>query len=240
MDRIYIVEDMGIARASLKSLLTRSGFTVTGSAPSAEKAWLELKENPVDLIILDYNLKGAKSGLWLAQKINESLGVPFIFLTAYGSEELLEKMYSVNPAGYIMKPYNNPTLLATIKLAIRNISNTDLDSIKTTSIIKIKSRNKGVVSIDMERINHIMSEGNYIAYMTEDGSYTQRGKLSDTLEILPKSFFRIHRRYVVNADKVTGILKDHVILLNGELIPTTYSYDTELMIDFLEFDKASK
>jgi len=234
------VEDMGIARASLKSLLTRSGFTVTGSAPSAEKAWLELKENPVDLIILDYNLKGAKSGLWLAQKINESLGVPFIFLTAYGSEELLEKMYSVNPAGYIMKPYNNPTLLATIKLAIRKISNTDLDSIKTTSIIKIKSRNKGVVSIDMEQINHIMSEGNYIAYMTEDGSYTQRGKLSDTLEILPKSFFRIHRRYVVNADKVTGILKDHVILLNGELIPTTYSYDTELMIDFLEIDKAAK
>ena len=121
---IYIVEDVAISRMSLETMLLENEYEVVGSAASAETAWKEIQSLPVDLILLDINLSGEKNGVWLAQQIRKNLNISIVYLTAFGDQQTLKEVLETKPNGYLMKPYQEPTLLTTIDIALLNFSKT--------------------------------------------------------------------------------------------------------------------
>jgi len=46
--------------------------------------------------------------------------LPFLFLTSYSDKETLQRAKAVNPSGYIVKPFNEKTLLASQEIEIHN------------------------------------------------------------------------------------------------------------------------
>ena len=61
-------------------------------------------------------------------------------------------------------------------------------------------------------------------YTSESGCLLHDKNLEKLLKILPVSFIRIHRSYVVAEDKITKVIKHgggkySVALTNGELLP---------------------
>lgn len=233
--KVYIVEDMGVTRAALISVLSNGGFNFVGGSNKAEKAWLELADLDVAVVIIDVNLEGAKDGIWLAQKIRKSLNCAIIFLTAYGSQAILDKIHITEPEGYIMKPFNNPTLLYALKKACDNLHKKKLESKGNIDLpIMIKTRN-GTTRINKSNIIYLQSEGNYVNVNTPTAIHSIRGKLDEILELLCfKNLYRIHRRYAVNSEKIQFYNKTHVRVITNEDLPYSKSFAFDELIEKIE------
>lgn len=205
---------MAANRMALELILASNHYEIIGSAHKAETAFNELMSVEVDLVLIDINLAGQKDGIWLASKIRSlNLNTAIIFLTAHCDDETITNLLHTNPNGYIMKPYNEPTLLTTIKIAFENQFN-KIDP----QIIKLNLGFKSV-NINSMDIYYIHSEGNYIQFEMKDNFYLVRDKLDNILKKLPNDMFiKVHQRYIINMAKIEKATAGEVEILN-KVIP---------------------
>jgi DNA-binding LytR/AlgR family response regulator len=228
--KIYIVEDIAISRMSLETMLLENDYEIAGSAANATTAWNELQENSTDLILLDINLAGDKNGIWLAKQVRKHLNIPIVYLTAFGDNNTLKELLETKPNGYLMKPYQEPTLLTTINIALNNF----LEHPKSTSITDIFNdfifiKDKYMkIKVNINDIYYVKSEGNYIEIKLKEKTYVIRKKLLSFKNSLPKNqFYRTHQRYFININKVDVLKKDVVVILNDE-IPISLKYKKKI------------
>jgi len=93
--RILIVEDNFVVADALRYLIDGYGGSVTAIVPTVQRAYEALDAGHVDVAVLDINLNGA-SVVPLADHLLER-GVPFVFLSGYGGEELLPEHLRSHP-----------------------------------------------------------------------------------------------------------------------------------------------
>jgi DNA-binding LytR/AlgR family response regulator len=227
--RIYIVEDIAISRMSLENMLLTNNYELSGSAAKAEVAWEELQDSKTDLLLLDINLAGEKNGVWLAQKVRQYLNMPIVYLTAYGDQKTLKDVLDTKPNGYLMKPYQEPTLLTTITIALTNFLENKRDTVNidnaiiTDDFIFIKDRLMKI-KLNIKNIEFVKSDGNYLEIRLEHKTHVVRNKLSDFKQHLPDDlFFQSHQRYLINISKIDTIGKDY-IQINQHDIPISNKY----------------
>ncbi len=118
--RVLIVEDEPAIAEHIAAYLDNNDFSVSGIAYDSADALEELRINTPDVVILDINLSEEKDGIDIAVLINEQYQLPFLFLTAHSDKQTLNRAKSVNPSGYIVKPFNERTLQATVEIALTN------------------------------------------------------------------------------------------------------------------------
>ena len=121
--KILIVEDEPIIAENIAVYLNNADFMVSDIAYDDEDALTALKNNTPDAVILDINLDSATDGIEIADFINKNYRLPFVFLTSYADRETLERAKAVEPWGYIVKPFNEKTLQASLEMAISNFAN---------------------------------------------------------------------------------------------------------------------
>ena len=93
--RILIVEDNFVVADALRYLIDGYGGSVSAIVPSVERALEALDAEHVDVAVLDINLNGA-SVVPLAEHLL-ARGIPFVFLSGYGGEELLPEHLRSHP-----------------------------------------------------------------------------------------------------------------------------------------------
>lgn len=230
---IYIVEDIAISRMSLETMLLENKYEIAGSAASSETAWKEIQSLPVDLILLDINLAGEKNGVWLAQQVRKYLNIPIIYLTAFGDQQTLKEVLETKPNGYLMKPYQEATLLTTITISLNNFleSQTKENTLKIektpNDFIFIKDRHMKI-KINIGNINFIKSEGNYLEVKLKEKTYVIRKKLLEFKKELPETlFFQSHQRYLINIAKVT-VLKKNIVVIENHEVPLSLKYKADV------------
>jgi len=121
--KVLIVEDDGIISEDISALLKSNGYSVVGVAHQGTDALDMLSNRKPDFAMLDINLGVGMSGIDVAKVIHEKHKIPFIFLTSYDDEATLGAVQEYSPYGYIVKPFQDRTLLTTIKLALFNHKN---------------------------------------------------------------------------------------------------------------------
>lgn len=118
MATILIVEDEQLVARDLKNLLEVMGFHVPAIFSCSDEV-LQFIENIVpDLILMDIKLEGELDGIDTAEQIKKHIDVPIVFLTAYPEEQYFDRAKHVNPAGYLLKPFEERELEITISLAL--------------------------------------------------------------------------------------------------------------------------
>jgi DNA-binding NarL/FixJ family response regulator len=120
--RILIVEDEAIIAQHIAVYLNTNDFMVSGIAYDDEEAMLQLRNNTPDAVILDINLDSASDGIEIAEYINKNMRIPFLFLTSHADKDTLERAKKVEPWGYVVKPFNEKTLVATLEIALSNFA----------------------------------------------------------------------------------------------------------------------
>jgi len=118
--RVLIVEDEPLIAKNIGMYLNNHDYEVAGIAYDPEEALHLLKQQQPDFAVLDINLESEKTGIDIAAHINKHHFIPFIYLTSYSDKETLDKAKLTNPAGFIVKPFNEKTLYATIEIALAN------------------------------------------------------------------------------------------------------------------------
>lgn len=118
--RVLIVEDEPLIAEHIATYLDNNDFEVSAISYDWDDAAGQLKDNTPDVVLLDINLEEERDGIQLAKLINEKYHLPFLFLTAHSDKNTLQKAKDVNPGGYIVKPYNERTIAASIEIALSN------------------------------------------------------------------------------------------------------------------------
>lgn len=121
---ILIVDDNKSVLASLE-LLLESEFSRVMTASRPNQILSLLTTTRVDVVILDMNfsagINNGNEGLYWLKRIREILPqLPVVMLTAYGDVELAVKALKNGAADFLLKPWDNQTLLEKVKEAYRH------------------------------------------------------------------------------------------------------------------------
>lgn len=121
---ILIVDDNKSVLASLE-LLLENEFGTVRTAANPNQITTILTTGIIDIVILDMNfsagINNGNEGLyWLKQIHNIQPSLPVIMLTAYGDVELAVKALKNGATDFLLKPWDNNTLIQKIKEAYKN------------------------------------------------------------------------------------------------------------------------
>src|SRR4051812_11603760 len=115
--RILIVEDQRLIAADLANTLRKLGYEVVGNVASGEEAIGRSDQVRPELVLMDVRLRGEMDGIHAAEIIRDRFNLPVVFLTAYADEETILRAKKTTPYGYLVKPFNERELRATIEIA---------------------------------------------------------------------------------------------------------------------------
>jgi two-component system CheB/CheR fusion protein len=115
--RLIVVEDEPIVARDLANKVAALGYSVLGVAGTPEAALDLARETQPDIVLMDIRLGSERDGISVAQEIRDRHEIPPIFVTAYADSETLGRAEKVRPLGYVVKPFRNPELKATLLMA---------------------------------------------------------------------------------------------------------------------------
>jgi two-component system cell cycle sensor histidine kinase/response regulator CckA len=116
--RILIVEDERIVAEDIKRALEGYGYTISSIVASGEETLKRARKDKPDLVLMDIVLKGEMDGIEAARRIYEHLDIPVVYLTAHADEAILKRTAITEPFGYILKPFEDRELNASIEMAL--------------------------------------------------------------------------------------------------------------------------
>ncbi len=140
--RILIVEDERITSDHLRRLLKRLGYMVVGIAGSGTEALNLLEKLHPDLMLVDIGLPGRIDGVQIAQQARGDHDIPVVFLTAFSDPETILRARTSEPYGFIVKPFVEEELHATIEIALQQQASRRRRSEEARAATKVLSDTK--------------------------------------------------------------------------------------------------
>lgn len=120
--RILIVEDESIVAMELESYITKLGYTVIDTCSNAQDVINIIKEQHIDIILMDICIKGDLDGIETASLVKQSHPhIEIIFLTAHLDDYNVDRAIELNPTAYLSKPFNREELRIVLKIALHKI-----------------------------------------------------------------------------------------------------------------------
>ena len=102
--RVLIVEDEVFVAMSLAMDLRSAGHEVAATQAFGEAAVAYLRENSVDLVLMDIGLAGDMDGVQAASLMRSFSAVPIIFMTGYANRENDSELKQIQPLAFLVKP----------------------------------------------------------------------------------------------------------------------------------------
>ena len=229
-----IVDDEPLALALLESYVKKTPMLeLCGKYSNAVEAMGGLQRNSVDILFLDIQMPDL-NGLDFSKTIDTSR-TRIIFTTAF-SQYALEG-YKVNALDYLLKPISYADFASSVnraqkwyELAHANKQEksvlADSDAVKTDSNYMFVKSDYKLVRIDFADILYIEGLKDYVKIYLSSAlkpilSLSSMRSIENTLP--ERTFFRVHRSYIVNMDKVR-IFERGQIVFGEKYIPISDSY----------------
>lgn len=218
MIKVIIVDDEQPAIEELNYILSKyDEIDVVGKYNDPIQALESIKSCQPDVVFLDISMP-EMDGFMLAQQIiNMNLNINIIFATAYN--EYAVKAFEINAIDYILKPLDDERLKITVSKIKDRVdydfkqNNKNIEKVIESPINKLKTKKipvwKGerIVLIDPSDILYCNVENSETYIVTDNQSYYTGDtlcKLERSLEEL--NFFRCHRSYLINLEKIDEII----------------------------------
>jgi DNA-binding LytR/AlgR family response regulator len=216
--KILIIEDEPQAAQRLSTLVNElvPGAQIVAKIDSVKKSVEWLSKHQPDLILMDIQLA---DGLSFEIFQNVDVKSPIIFTTAY--DEYALKAFKVNSIDYILKPVDKEELRKAIE-KLRSLKHSDADNhialqniqeavrlltkkFKTRFVIKVGEHLR---TVEVSAIRFFYSQDKTTFAVTDDSrQYILDFTLEELEEMVdPADFFRINRKYFVNANAIQDII----------------------------------
>jgi two-component system, LytTR family, response regulator LytT len=189
-----IVDDEAPARSELRYLLAaHDDVRVVGEAASATEADELLRAGGYEVVFLDVELPGA-TGIDLAPLARAAV----VFVTAHPRYAV--DAFAVEAFDYLLKPVE-PERLARVLDRLRLRAPDAHGPLEKIAVVAPA----GSELLDFDEIFYVQAEGDYSRVHTYDRAYLSTASLGELAEKLGPGFVRIHRSYLVNLAKVSGV-----------------------------------
>lgn len=201
---VLVADDEPIARDILKDYTSRiPGLRLAGTCRNAAEVMNALKENPVDLILLDINMPGM-TGIELLKQLTHS---PLVILTTAYTQYAVES-YELDIVDYLLKPFSFERFEKAIhKAATIQDRKTQNENI----FVKVDGK---LVKVDIKNLELIEAVKDYVRLWIGDKSMlvlSTMKNMEEQLSAYPQ-MVRVHKSYMINIA--------HVREISGNLIYT--------------------
>ena len=123
---VFVVDDDDAMRRGLEFLVSSAGYQV--KAFGSAQAFLDHYESPMGgCLLLDVRMPGM-DGLELLDRLRDrSIGIPVIFVTAFGNIPMAVRAVKTGAFDFIEKPFDGTELLARIRNALAQAKQTQVE-----------------------------------------------------------------------------------------------------------------
>ena len=206
--KVIIVEDEFLAQQELSWLIKEhSQMEIVGTFDDGLDVLKYLQHNRVDAIFLDINIPSL-DGVLLAQNISQFAHKPFIvFITAW--KEHAVEAFELEAFDYILKPYQESRIISMLRKLetawqLQSGTASSPQSRQNATINLVKDERIIVTSIN--DIYYAEAHEKMTFVYTKRESYVMPMNITEFCSKLPTAhFFRCHRSYCVNLDKIREI-----------------------------------
>ncbi|MGQ3130389.1 MAG: LytR/AlgR family response regulator transcription factor [Flavobacteriales bacterium] len=240
--KCILVDDEAGARDMLRHLLQNCipGVEIAGEAASVPEAVKLIHRTSPDIVFLDIEMP-LYSGLELLDFLDrDSVQFRIVFVTAYAEHAI--KAFRLAAIDYLLKPVQ----LEQLREAVRKAS---AGSLKEEQIRALQqnyreparqqmalSLAEGLTIIELADILYLKAEGSYTQICLCDGQKIVASRVLGEFAFLTEQqpFFRTHRSYIVNKNRIRRISRSgNEVVLQGEIeIPVTPDRKSELLEAF--------
>jgi DNA-binding NarL/FixJ family response regulator len=120
MLKILFIEDELIIAKDIAVSLEKNNYARVDHAKNHETAFRLFEKNDYDILISDINLNDFKDGIEIISELSKIKKIPVVYLTAYSDYDIVARAEKTIPFAYLLKPYNEIQLKATLNLALLN------------------------------------------------------------------------------------------------------------------------
>jgi two-component system, LytTR family, response regulator len=243
--RTVVVEDERLARRKLVTMLsTEPGVTLVGECGTAEEAVEVLRTERPDLVFLDIQLAGMDGFEVLQRAGLENVG-HVVVVTAHDRYAL--KAFDVAAIDYLLKPYDRTRLRQTLA-RVQGRGTLDIHG-RLLALAERLGAGSGrlhrlvvkegerIRFLDVDAVAWFESADNYVKVRIGSAEHLVRTTLQRLEARLdPARFIRIHRRLIVNLDRVRegrlGIRGEYELELDdGTVLPVGRRYRNRLLVE---------
>lgn len=221
----------------LNSLVSKAaGYQVVAIIQHTADALSYIFANTTDLILATNQLEGPLSGYQIAEKL-QFTNLPFILVknTQDKKEEIPQTSFV-----YLKSPFTKTTLdtaltnaLAQIKIK-KDAAFNPYAPLNKSLFFRIRAVYK---KIAIAEVLYVEAQKNYVSVITKTEKFVINKKLSEIANLLIEhGFLHIHRSYVVNIEKISGIdVSNNLLYIGEKSIPIGRTKKKQLMeeINFL-------
>ena len=215
--KALIVDDEPLARDRIRELLKEHPeVEVIGEAKNGQEAVASVTNDHPDLVFLDVQMPDL-DGFDVLQNLNVEQLPVIIFVTAYDQYAL--RAFDVHAVDYLTKPFDRQRFAEAVeqaKLFMKGAK--EPDTARILSMLQelragarylerfaIKN-GETVFFVRAEDVDAIEAQGNYVRLNLASSSHLLRDTLNNIeSQINPRMFVRIHRRTIVNIDRVKEV-----------------------------------
>lgn len=209
-NKILVVEDDLLTAEGIMVSLQKFDFKIVGNVGTGDDAIHIVETNPPDIILMDINLFGDKSGIDTAIEIKEKYDIPVIFITGYCDKETVAKSKAAAPYGFIVKPIEFYELKIAVEIALhkhamnKRILELEKQKHLQDMIVNRNQRLSSLGELSASIAHEIRQPLQVIMVITESILYWYKNN-PDTSGILHKHLMQLEK-VVNNAERINGII----------------------------------
>lgn len=218
-----ITDDEPVARKGIQGYIEKVSFLeLVGVCEDAMALNNLLKEREVELLFLDIEMP-YMNGVELLQSLTKRPKI--IFTTAY--EKYALQGFELEAIDFLLKPISFDRFLKAANKAHEVLRTSNAPS-SEQDFIFVKADNK-LVKIRWDDVYYIKAMENYICLYTINKRYIIHKTMKSVVEsISAEKFLQVHKSYVIQTSKITGI-NGNVIELGAFQIPLSRNFKDNLM-----------
>ena len=222
--KCLIVDDEPLAIEVIKEYIERvPQLELVRTCPDAMEALQAVNNFTVDLLFLDIEMP-EMNGIDFLKSLSNP---PQVILTTAFRKYAFDS-YDVDVVDYLLKPISFNRFFKSISKYIKlNSSKTQQSVIEKPQPSKSSSiyvyADKKNVKVHLDDIIYVESIKDYVRIHTEDKNLISKATITKYENLLPETFLRIHRSFIVNTTKITAYTQ-HDIEINTKEIPIGSSY----------------
>ncbi|MBI4743512.1 MAG: response regulator transcription factor [Actinobacteria bacterium] len=231
--RALIVDDEPPARSELRYMLDNiEEIEVVGESASVKEALELIRVVNYDVVFLDIQMPGL-TGLEMAQALRQLSNSPLIvFVTAHGEHAV--RAFEVDAVDYLLKPFEEDRLMQTINRLIKIKTRMEAKPLSEGQREAAKfdrmpvEKNGKTILLNVDSIIYADIRHDYVYIHTYDESFITTYTLAE-LEgrLKDRFFFRTHRSYVVNLNKVKEIVP---LFKNNYVLKVKDKNESEILV----------
>ena len=232
--KIAVCDDDKKVREQMSSMIKRQ-------APDFDICQYASGENMIsagidhDIYFLDIEM-GDISGIELAKRIRKMQGNSgkrsiIIFATAF--REYMEDAFDVNAFHYLVKPIKEKKFDEVFQRAVKEVVTGDERREKYIIVKDGESKRK----LLLREIQYIESSDRKVVFHMDNGLTETYARMYDLENELGDLFFRTHRCYIVNLEKVTAYSANSIQMLNGDSVMLAEKKYTDFVKTYLRYAK---